>query len=459
MKPEGGSEVGVPHSAYSARGSIRRSTAFLTLFWLLQMAASGAVQIFIAAKYGTSGSLDVYLAGVTLPTTLFMIFASSFGIAALVYFHEVRVREGLREAHQRLTFAAFISVIFGIFVTAALLIRPDVVRWLTPGLSNEQLEGAAGVLRITAIAIPLLAASSILQGVLQANQHFYSFSLAALIQILLLPIFVLFGGEATPQALAWGFTAGGLVCFAVILAASIRAGVIKVGSAAPKSLMRLFALVVPLVLSGLLTHSVWVSERHFSSLMGEGSIAALNYSQRVLNLFGGALTYGVTTVLLPIMSARLEDSRLSQAGALNRKVLVALLVPTALAAVTLVFLSPKIVTLLFERGAFDVSSTKLTAAALTMYTGLLIANIYGAVVMKDAFAAKEGWLTVAAAGLMLVVFLLLAPHMIARFGFVGLPLTTSIAFMTNMLVITVVMARRHPHLFFRAEPAAAIQTK
>jgi putative peptidoglycan lipid II flippase len=179
-----------------------------------------------------------------------------------------------------------------------------------------------------------------------------------------------------------------------------------------------------------------------------------------LNLFGGALTYGVTTALLPIISARLEDSRLIQAGLLNRKVLIGLILPTAVFAAIILLFSNRIISILFERGAFNPSSTNLTATALTMYAGLFISNIYGAVVMKNAFAAKEGWLAVTAAVLMLIVFLSLAPQMIAQFVFVGLPLTTSIAFMTNVLVLSFLMARRHPYLFFRAATSAsAVQGK
>jgi putative peptidoglycan lipid II flippase len=437
--------------------NFRKSALVLTGFWFLQMAASGVVQIFIASQYGTASSLDIYLAGVTIPTTIFMVFSSGVGITTIIFFNELRVQKGQLVACEQLTSAAVVSGFVGLVIMSALMTQGGFLRYVTPGLTNDQLQAAVSVLRVTSMAIPVLSALTVVQGLLQANHRFGIFSLAALLQVLLLPSFVFLKGP-TPQALAWGFNLGAWISFVLVVGAAMRAGLLRFHSISHKHLGRLFVLALPLTLAAFLTHLVWVSERHFASLFGAGGISALSYSQRIVNLLGGALTYGLSTVLLPTVSRRIEEAQFADAGRLNRKVLLVLALPTVIIAIAMILLSRPLVQLLFERGAFTPISTTLTATSLTMYCGLLMSNVIGAVVMKNLFAAKEGWLNVSMSLFMLLAFLLLARPMIAVFGFAGLPLTTSIAFTLGLLLAAVTMAIKHPHLFHVVHPARSSLT-
>lgn len=426
---------------------VRRSAILLSLLWLLQIAISAGVQIFIAAHYGTSASLDAYLAGVTIPTTLFMVFSASFGVATVTYFHEVRAGAGTDTACQRVVFFALTAAVMGAALAILLFLVSGAVRAIFPGLDEVGIQQSISVLRLTALSLPFLAASTVLQGLLQANHRFYGFSLAGIVQIALLPILILVGFRATPLALAWGFDLGALASCLMLFVAAYKAGFLPKALASRGDVSRVLALTLPLVISGIITHLLWISERHYASMLGEGAISALSYGQRIINLLSGGLTYGITTVLLPSISAHLEDAQLREAGLLNRRVLLTLLIPTLACCAILLLLSRKIITLAFERGAFTHASTELTSASLTLYVGLFVYNVFGAVIMKNAFAAKEGWLVTGTSALLLLSFLLLAPSMISRYGFAGLPLTTSIAFVLSLLLTSFVMLKKHPHLY------------
>ncbi len=90
-----------------------------------------------------------------------------------------------------------------------------------------------------------------------------------------------------------------------------------------------------------------------ASLLPTGSISFLYYADRVNQLPLGVIGVAVGTALLPILSRqiRLGEQR-AAAHQLNRALELALLM-TLPAAAALIALATPIVTVLFERGAFD----------------------------------------------------------------------------------------------------------
>jgi putative peptidoglycan lipid II flippase len=428
--------------------SSRRVVLVLTGFWAVQVLISAAAQIYIAALYGTGVALDSYLVGIAIPNTAFLVLGSGLGVAVIGFFNETRIRSGESAALGKITVLCGWTVLVSAVLSGVLVVAAaDVVDLIGPGLSEQARFAAGRVLRLTAYTVPFLAVSTIVQGLLQANQKYYICSVGAILQVGLLPIFLLLGGSRTPETLGWGFTAGAIIGCGVLIVSALRAGLLLPGRLSRPDWGSLVRIGLPLMCAGLLTHFVWVFERYLASQNGPGAISALGYAQRLVNLLAGGLTFGLSTVLVPLLSRRLSDRQYESAVRVNRKALSWVL-PLSIGVIGLVLvLATPIVRIILQRGHFTGASTEMTSLAFRMYSGVLLNYLVGAVVIRGAMAAKKGRLMVLASVVLVAVYLTLTPRLQKSLGFGGVPLGASVAFSTSLLVYVVGLARGRSYLF------------
>jgi putative peptidoglycan lipid II flippase len=177
--------------------------------------------------------------------------------------------------------------------------------------------------------------------------------------------------------------------------------------------------------------------------VGEGAASWLNYAFRLMQLPIGVFGVAVATVTLPALSRAAvhgvgDDFRDTLAKGL--RLVFFLVLP---ATVGLVILAEPIVSVLYERGAFDAQDRAQTAAAMRAYGyGLLC---YAALkVLQPAFYAMDRrWVP-----MMLSLFSLAINVgcnwlfvVVLRLGHEWLALTTSISATINFVVLYVVMRR------------------
>jgi len=115
-----------------------------------------------------------------------------------------------------------------------------------------------------------------------------------------------------------------------------------------------------------------VVDRRLASGLDAGSIASLNFANRLVQLHFGILVTALSTVVFPALAdlaAQGNKKGFGEALSAGLRAMVILLVP---ATVGLIVLRHPIVRLAFERGSFDATDTAKTAFALGFYAlGLL----------------------------------------------------------------------------------------
>lgn len=107
-----------------------------------------------------------------------------------------------------------------------------------------------------------------------------------------------------------------------------------------------------------------------------GAVACLNYGNKLMNVFSGMISTAISTAVYPSMIQCISNKEDEQLKRLLTKVISSLLfciIPISLFC--LVF-SSQLVSVAFERGAFDSSATKLTAEVFVGYSlGMLFIGI------------------------------------------------------------------------------------
>lgn len=133
-----------------------------------------------------------------------------------------------------------------------------------------------------------------------------------------------------------------------------------------------------------------INIRLASSLAEKGSVAALDYANRLYIIFVGVFAYAVTNLIFPALSrAAGSDDNEGFAGIISTGIRYALVVIVPVMAAFLL-LSKPIISLVYERGQFDAHSTSLTSSALFYYSWGMVGYALQEISNRAFYAKQDG---------------------------------------------------------------------
>ncbi|BCU76755.1 murein biosynthesis integral membrane protein MurJ [Luteolibacter sp. LG18] len=205
----------------------------------------------------------------------------------------------------------------------------------------------------------------------------------------------------------------------------------------------IFALMGPAVISASVVQINVVVNSQFATSIGGGAVSALNWAFRLMQLPIGVFGVAVATVTLPALSrAALGGTGPEFRGVLARglRLVTFLVLPSALG---LCFLAEPIISVIFERGAFNAVGRMETAAALRGYGIGLLAYSWLKVLQPAFYAANRRWIP------MMVSFVAIALSITSNWYFVtvrhmgveALAMTTSLVAIVNFVILYAAMLR------------------
>lgn len=152
-----------------------------------------------------------------------------------------------------------------------------------------------------------------------------------------------------------------------------------------------------------------------ASVMPRGSLTALYYSDRVMELVLGGYAIAVATAILPMMSQQAAASDfdgLKKTLAFSVRLVAFITIPAMLG---LMILREPIIRVLFQHGLFVAESTKLTARALLYYAIALPGLATVKLVVPAFYSTKDTKTPVVVAGISMVLNVLLNMVFLAFF--------------------------------------------
>ncbi|MDX8351727.1 murein biosynthesis integral membrane protein MurJ [Cognatiyoonia sp. IB215182] len=379
---------------------IRLMAGFFTVgLWTMLSRVLGFVRdIMIAAYLGTGPVAEAFLVAFSLPNLFRRFFAEGAFNMAFVPMFSKKLEAG--EDPKRFAQDAFVGLggVLAVFTIIGIILMPALVTMMASGfLGTERFDLAVYYGRIAFPYILFISLSALLSGVLNATGRFAA---AAAAPVLLNVIFVGAllivalgtGGENQAlmgQSLAFAVPVAGLAQLALVWFAAKRAGfALKIGR--PKltpELRHLAIIAAPAALAGGVVQINLLVGRQVASFF-EGAVAWLNYADRLYQLPLGVVGIAIGVVLLPDLSRRLRagDAAGGQ-DAFNRatEISLALTIP---AAIALMVIPLPLVSVLFERGAFNSDDTAATALAVAVY-GLGLPAFVMQKTLQPLFFARE----------------------------------------------------------------------
>ena len=179
-----------------------------------------------------------------------------------------------------------------------------------------------------------------------------------------------------------------------------------------------------------------------ASFLREGSVTALYYSNRVMQLPLALFGLAVASVSLPLMSASVSKKNTDE----MKKILAFSVKISSLAIIPamagLIVLGKPIIKLLFEHGKFDAAATAITNSALVFYAIGLPAYSITKIFVSSFYSMKETKTPVKIATLSMLTNVVLNVTLMGPMGVGGLALATSVAAWLNASLLFYFLRKR-----------------
>lgn len=422
---------------------IRSSFAVFTITMVIKLLGYGE-KILVAFYWGTSGMTDVYNIVVGILISIFVLVREIIepgflgGFLNAMHLGDSRGAWNLFNIFARLIF-------FGMLLLVALIyIKPELLADLfAPGFSVYKKMLSTQLLRFTFPAIILLALSA-LTGIALNGMKKFAISTGGELFFkasILFSIVFLFRSLGI-YAIAAGIILGSffkLLSHGVILIRHVSFR--KVAIRSPYT-PQIWKLTWPLMIGMLFSQLSGLFDNALASYLPDGSISALGYAKKLIEFPIVICPYIISVILFPYfteLSIAKKTQELKSLLLSSLSWIVLLFLPLAL---FYYMCSSDIVALVFQRGAFNHSSTMLTSAPLKLYGLGMVFFAVETILVIFYFADSDTKTPIFIGIICAVENIFLTFLLIKVMGYTGIALALSISKATKTIILLLLLTRK-----------------
>lgn len=320
------------------------------------------------------------------------------------------------------------------------------MRLLAPGFSPAKLQRAAFLLQIYFPQVVLVVISEMIATLYYIDNRFVFPSMNKIISPLLTIAYALiFSGSLSTLSLVIAGLSTYLLQTCLLLLGLRKNSPIRFSPIINNEneyLKKLFVLLIPLLISLLLSKTIPLFDRFFSSMLPEGSIAILGYAQKIQLLIYGVLSTGITTTFYPVMAMHAAKNDYYALRATVKKVNnVFLLVAIPIVTYLCLFGMP-IIQFLFERGKFTHTDTLLTFQSFIIFILSLPFLLVGLILGRIFYVIKDTKTTSVMGIGETVLYIVLLNYLVKPLGLYSIPLTLFTTCIISTLVGLSILTKR-----------------
>jgi len=400
--------------------------------------------VVVAWFFGAGLASDAFFVAFRIPNLLRRLLAEgSLSIAFVPVFTDHLSRNGKADAFLLARAALrLISVLLAGVAVLGILLSPLIVRIVGIGFADSP-EKLALTVTLTRVMFPyifFIGLVALCMGILNVLGHFAAPALAPVFLniAMIASVFLISPHLEEPvMGLAVGVLIGGALQLLLQVPFLIRKGLCfweKAGFYHP-GLKQVGVLMLPTVFGAAVYQINILIGTLLASLLPEGSVSYLYYADRLVEFPLGIFAIATATAVLPSLS---RQAAARDFGALRTTFAYAMnlvLYITIPAMVGLIVLREPIVALLFQRGAFDAMTVRMTAVALLYYAAGLWAFSAVRIVVSTFYALQDTRTPVRMAAVSVVVNIVLSVILMQGLQHGGLALATSLASMVNLALL------------------------
>ncbi len=427
-----------------AAGIVGAATMVSRIFGLLR-------DIVIAAFFGAGWKTDAFWVAYRIPNMLRRLLGEGALTISFVPVFTEYLQKKTRQQAVELASVIFtlLSGFLAIITLAGIILSPVIVGLIAPGFISEpqQFNLAVFLNRLMFPYIFFISLVALCMGILNSFRHFSAPALSPVMLnvAMIASAFLLKDYFAEPiTALAIGVLIGGFFQLVMQWPFLLKYGVkfkIKFDLRHP-GLRQIGYLFIPAVFSASVnTLNVFVGTI-LASLLPYGSVTYLFYADRVMELPLGVFAIAVGTATLPSFSRQATNnntSELKTSLSFSLRLMLFLIIP---AMIALIALNQPIISVLFQRGAFDATASVLTGQALFCYALGLWAFAVVRIFLSAFYSLQDSKWPMKAAFISFGVNILASVILMYPLKHNGLALANSLAVTVNVFVLAAALKKK-----------------
>ncbi|KPJ87909.1 MAG: hypothetical protein AMS17_07120 [Spirochaetes bacterium DG_61] len=399
---------------------------------------------------GTSGSSDAFSIAFMLPNLLRRLVGEGAMTAAFVPVFSDYIESEKREKLEDFVHSFFTLVLlFLLFISVAAIFAAPLLRYLLPAFARipGKIELTVFLTRLMFPYILFISLAALTQAILNTYKVFVpSATTPILLNIAIITIGLLLGRRVFDPAVALGIgvIVGGIIQFIFQLPFMLRK---KIGYRLSfhfknPGVRKVFLLMIPgTVGAGVYQINAFVSQL-IAARLEEGSVAALRFSNVLVEVVLGGFIISISTVILPALSEKSSKGDREGMMANLRFALRLVALITIPATFGLIVLREPIVRMLYEYGSFTGQSTVMVAYALLFHAFGLTGSGGTRVIVQMFFAMKDTRTPVYVAGVCMAVNLVLCYYLSISLALGGIALAGSISAFLNFVLLLIILKSR-----------------
>lgn len=420
------------------RNKVFKATIIVMAMTILSRVIGFVRDILAAYHFGANSSYDVYVASVAIPESAFMIIGLAISTTFIPMLSEIKHSKNKEEmfsfANNVINILSLLSILV---IILGVIFTKEIVYLFVPNFNHEQLVLTVFLTRITLINIVFLCINACFTSILQVCEDFIVPSILGLFFNLPIIIYLLIFNDVSIVGLTIANVLGNFFRIAIQIPSLYKQGFrftfnIDIKDEKIKNIM---ILIVPVVIGAGANSINMLVDKSVASGLTAGSMAALEYSQKIVQFANTAITTSIVSVVYPLMANKLNSGdKQGFLKYLTKSITTICLVLIPL-SFGIIFLSKDIVSFIYERGKFDETAVILTSMALFGYAIQLPFAGIRDILNSSLFSMKKTKITTINGIIGVLVNIVLSITLSKYIGVLGIAIATSVSSLVIALLL------------------------
>lgn len=397
--------------------------------------AATAKELIVAGSFGTGEMVDAFLIAFLLPMFAINVLAGSFVTAMMPTYIRIRDGVGMTAARQLFSSVMLLAVLF-LVGTALLLavLAPVLLPLLGSGFSEQTMELTRSLFYGLLPVLVLTGIGHLYSTVINAGERFALVALApAITPLCSILALLLLVDKWGIHALVAGTLLGAMVELGVLARVATRRGIplLPRWGGMTDELRTVMGQYAPMMAGAFLMSSTLLVDQAMAAMLESGSVATLNYANKVVALFLGLGAMALGTAVLPHFSRMIANNEWSELRHSFKTYARLIIIVTLPVTILLLFFSEPIIELLFERGAFTAQDTRQVAQVQTYYLLQLPFYMLGILGVRLISALAKNEILMKIAFVNLIVNIIGNYVLMQCLGVAGIALSTALVYLLS----------------------------
>lgn len=396
-------------------------------------------EVLIANYYGTTLETDAFLMADTVAHTLFTLIGAGISTVFLPIYKTKTIEKGSKDANLFANKVISLYVLLSCFlVILGVVFSKDIAIVFAPRFSREGIVLTSNMIKLIMPQFIFIIISAIIAAMLQSKEQFLGYQLRELPPSFMVIISIfLFKEKIGIYALLVGSFLGSFFKLLIQLPFINWKYRFKIEfKFNDNDIKKMFFLMGPVILGTAVNQINILVDRMLASGLSVGSISALNYAGRLINVINSFLIISSTTIVFPMFTQNIIEKNFKKLARLYKNTIILLSIILAPITIISFCLKNQLIKIIFERGQFNSNATELTASIFSFYILSIIFIAIREVTNKVLYSFSNTKIPMLNSIFGVILNIILNIFLVKKIGAPGLALATSItALLTSLLLI------------------------